>query len=952
MRYFIRKFFWSIVLIIMTGFTGNTAQNQFTVFHYKSADYGGGNQNWDISKDSSGRVFIANNAGLLVFDGSRTRLFELPEKTIVRSVTCIDKRVYTGSFKEFGFWEERSNGLWEYQSLVSLVDSGSFQNDEIWKIVNLGEKIYFQSFGNIFVYDHKTVSKLDLPGPVLFLLKSGEKLFVQEINGGLYEIIDEEFRFLKGSEIFEDTEIKTIINLSENEMIIGTSSIGLYRFDGQNFKEWITEATELLKQFKINDGLLLGNKLVFGTILKGLFVLNSKGHLLHHMNSSNWLQNNTVLALEEDEEENLWVGLDKGFDFVWFHSPIETYRDLYMEAGSVYTAAMFENELYVGTNQGIYFYQINNKGKFDERKLLDDSQGQVWFLKVVDEKLYCGLNDGTFVIENHKLIRVSDVNGGYNFVLNPSDDKRRIVQSSYNEIVVFENEANIWQKSHTISGFNAPARYLETDHFGNLFIGHSITGLYLLQPNSLLDSAVKIKSIGSVDGINFKTNRLFKIDGRIVVPSEDGFYQWDALSERFELWKELNDQLESFAKSKTVISLGQNKYWFVRPNELGMFEIRFGKAIFLYRIIPEMFDLNLIENYENIAPLNDSLQLICLDDGFAILNLYNLNRLGNSTEAPRIKELQFWKLKNLQKIYSKDAENQKKHLSYRFNNVSIAFAAYETVGRKNYFQYLLEGMDENWSEWTTNTGAEYYRLPPGNYVFKLKSLNAKGFESETASFAFRIRPPWYLTYYAFVMYFLLVILFAVLLMNYYRRVLWKKQEQMLREENEQIRARSKQAESELMKLNNERLLNEITSKNMELAKNTMAMIKKNELLIDIRKEFEMQKEELGNRLPSKYFNRINRLIESSLNSEHDWEMFEHLFDQAHENFFKRLKKEYPDLTTSDFRLCAYLKMNLSSKEIAPLLNISIRGVEEKRYRLRKKLGLSTEQNLTEFIIGY
>lgn len=943
---------WLMHFIVFSGLDGKAAESQFTVFHYKSVAFGGGNQNWDISKDSSGRIFIANNAGLLVFDGSRTRLFELPEKTIIRSVTCIGRRVYTGSFKEFGFWQEHRNGLWEYQSLVSLVDSGAFQNDEIWKIVNLGEKIYFQSFGNIFVYDQKTVTKLDLPGPVLFLLKSGERLFVQEIKGGLYEIINEAFRFIPGSEIFEDTEVKTILNLKENEIIIGTSSLGLYRFNGFIFEEWDTEASVLLKQFKINNGLLLGDNLVFGTILKGLFVLNNEGKLLHHMHSSNWLQNNTVLALEEDNEKNLWVGLDKGFDFVWFHSPIETYRDLFMEAGSVYTAAMFENELYVGTNQGIYYYQINKSGKFYDRKLLDDSQGQVWFLKVVDKKLYCGLNDGTFVIKDHKLIRVSDVNGGYNFVSIQTGEKNRMLQSSYNEIVVFEKKSETWEKSHTVKGFNAPARYLESDHLGNLFIGHSITGLYLLQPTPEIDSAVHFRSLGADDGIDFKTNKVFKIDGRIVVPSEKGFYQWDALSGRFELWDELNKQLESFANAQTVISLGQNKHWLIKPNEIGMFEIRFGKAVFLYRIIPEMFDLNLIEDYENIALLNDSLHLICLDDGFAILNIYNLNKLGDSRNAPRIKELQFWKLKNLQKIFHKSIETEKKQLSYRFNNISIAFASHETVGRKKYFQYMLEGMDESWSEWSTNTGAEYYRLPPGNYVFKLKSLTAKGFETEITNFAFRIRPPWYLTIYAFGLYFLLLILFAILLLNYYRRLQWKKQEQQLREENEQIKIRSKQADSELMKLNNERLLNEITSKNMELAKNTMAMIRKNELLIDIRKEFEIQKEELGNRLPSKYFNRINKLIESSLNSEHDWEMFEHLFDQAHENFFKRLKQEYPDLTTSDFRLCAYLRMNLSSKEIAPLLNISIRGVEEKRYRLRKKIGLSTEQNLTEFIIGY
>jgi len=220
------------------------------------------------------------------------------------------------------------------------------------------------------------------------------------------------------------------------------------------------------------------------------------------------------------------------------------------------------------------------------------------------------------------------------------------------------------------------------------------------------------------------------------------------------------------------------------------------------------------------------------------------------------------------------------------------------------------------------------------------------------SLPFRVLAPRYLQWYAFLSYFILSIVLIILSTNTYRRRRWRKQEKLLREENEQIKQQKKQAEAALIQLNNENLLSEIRSKNMELAKNTMAIIKKNELLIEIKKEIEKQKEQLGNRLPTKYYNRINRLIDRSIKSEHEWETFEHLFDQAHENFFKRLKQAYPDLTPSDFRLCAYLRMNLASKEIAPLLNISIRGVEEKRYRLRKKLQLQSNQNLSEFIISF
>jgi FixJ family two-component response regulator len=86
--------------------------------------------------------------------------------------------------------------------------------------------------------------------------------------------------------------------------------------------------------------------------------------------------------------------------------------------------------------------------------------------------------------------------------------------------------------------------------------------------------------------------------------------------------------------------------------------------------------------------------------------------------------------------------------------------------------------------------------------------------------------------------------------------------------------------------------------------------------------------------------------------EDDWESFARHFDQVHTDFIKRLKEKYPQLSPKDLKLCAYLRMNLVSKEIAPLLNISVRGVEISRYRLRKKMQLHAEVNLTDYMIHF
>ena len=118
----------------------------------------------------------------------------------------------------------------------------------------------------------------------------------------------------------------------------------------------------------------------------------------------------------------------------------------------------------------------------------------------------------------------------------------------------------------------------------------------------------------------------------------------------------------------------------------------------------------------------------------------------------------------------------------------------------------------------------------------------------------------------------------------------------------------------------------------------------------IRTEKDSIKSELNNISSLNDIKSITKLLDKNLNSTDDWRLFEEAFNNADKDFMKNLKSKHPNLTPNDLKLCAYLRLNLSSKEIAPLLNISHRSVEVKRYRLRKKMGLEHESGLTEYIL--
>jgi DNA-binding CsgD family transcriptional regulator len=130
----------------------------------------------------------------------------------------------------------------------------------------------------------------------------------------------------------------------------------------------------------------------------------------------------------------------------------------------------------------------------------------------------------------------------------------------------------------------------------------------------------------------------------------------------------------------------------------------------------------------------------------------------------------------------------------------------------------------------------------------------------------------------------------------------------------------------------------------------MDLIRKNKFLQKIKEDLEKIKKSTSDELLKEKINSLITKIDKDIDHKKQWEVFESAFDEVHEDFLKRLQEKYPNLTPKELKLCAYLRMNISTKEIAPLMNISVRGVEICRYRVRKKLNIDRDQNLTRMII--
>lgn len=945
-----------LLLILLIQLFGSAlplfAQDNLIVNHYSKPTFPGGSQNWALSISETGVVFVANNKGLIVLDKKGQSLHKTPDILAIRSVKSYAKRVYTGAFEEMGYWEENSAGGYYYTSLSPLVTNYNLRNDEFWKIAVRDSLVYFQSFGSIFSYDGNQMKPLKLPGTVLLILEANNRLFVQQIDGQLFEIIKDEIIPIQNTSIFSDTEVKSMIALDQKRFIIGTSSKGLFLWDGIKVKPWGNpELNSQLKRYKLNNGIRIDSSLIaFGTIQNGLFISDLQGNLVNQINTNNGLQNNTVLALHATDEGNLWLGLDQGLDFVWLKSPVQRYADLEQTLGAVYTAALLVDELYVGTNQGVFVYEDFNSDK-EKRKpiFIEGTQGQCWYLKIVDGKLYAGLNEATFLIENRKVKKVGFFDGGFNFENPTIYGDSLIWQSTYGPLLLYHKKNEVWQQKRELVGVSGPFRQLVFDHTGNLLLGHLQKGLYLARPNASLDSLTITDTLG-VNLAEKPANKVYSVDNRVVIPSGEKLYQWDPIMSSVSAYEALNEQLNGFEQANTIIAAGGQKYWFAKQNELGLYEVRFEKARLLYHIMPGLYGINMIEGFENVVTLNDSLYAICGESGFALLNVFKLHRYNNDNGTPEIFNIQAKDASGKTKLLGKKAKQVS--VSERWNTLSFYFNSDQPVGQKTYYRYKLEGLDTNWSDWTESNSVNYDRLPSKNYTFRVKSLSVSGVESEVNSLSIEIEKAWYKGWWGIILASCLILISIITANWYWNKRLLLRNNQAMEEERTRLLAEKEHAQAEVLRLVNERLKDEVSDKTMQLVKNTMLISRKNEALVETRDKLLQLKDELGYRLPAKRMDSIVSFINKYLETDHDWESFVLLFDQAHDNFFKRLKDSYAELTASELRLCAYLRMGLSSKEIAPLLNITIRGVEEKRYRLRKRMELSSEQGLTEFIMNF
>ena len=916
------------------------------VRNYSVSDYNAGIQNWAIAQDERGVMYFGNNSGLLEFDGSAWRLYELPTKGIVRAIYISeDGRIYVGSYEEFGYFVRTPYDTLEYHSLKNKVKDFAFHNDEIWDIACVQGEIVFQSFGSLFFYNGNSVEGIRMKNLPLNLFQVGNTFYSQRINGGLYVFAGREMKELIPRKAFGDSDVMVGLPYDDAVLMFTRNQGGFLYRDGR-VEKWETECDDIFKKHTINRAVMTKDSCyVVGTISDGIYALDKKGKLIWKVNTDNKLQNNTVLRLYCDDDNNIWTALDEGIAYIHNNSLIYYYEPPFRKIGMVYDVLVRENEAYIASNQGLYWLR---DGKTE---LVPGLEEQAWFVDEWGKQIFCGHNKGTFLISGLKSKLASDVKGGMCMEKIELKEQSFLLEGAYALLNLYtETASGEYCFTRSLRGFSHMIRHIEVDHQGNIWAKHLRNGLYRFRIDSDMKQVKdvrKYESLGEVKGGSFT---LFKINGRVVFSNGEYFYTYEDMTDSIVPYETMNEQLMELKGIKTVSHANGDYYWFVGDRTVYLVKCAINTFNIELRIPYSLFDGLAVEERGSVVyDKRNNHSYLCLNNAIARIETDSSSLYKSQTRRSLwISEMQV----------TEEFSDKRKTLvvqsgvkvEHEFNTVSftLCYPVYNDYTYK--VRYRLEGYSDQWIPDGRNLQKKYARLPYGSYVFRAEIYDT-GRVLASVEFPFEILSPWYLSYWAVGSYILIGLCLLALLQYIVYRFVKKKKDRVIEQQRVAHQAELERQEKKIIELEKEQLEADLRFKSKELSSVVMMNIAHQEFLNSLKEE--IQKQKLSGQHSRKNLDKLLALVNNNIVSdEESWIMFQANFDRIHENFFRNLKLQYTDLTSGDLRFCALLRLNMPTKEIAKLLNISTRGVDAARYRLRKKFNLLPEESLTDFLINF
>lgn len=767
--------------------------------NFLSNEYGATPQCWQVLQDQSGTMFLGNTSGLLQFDGVSWRKYFPKHYSAAYSVAQDSfGRIYVGSFNELGYLAPDSTGNLVFNTFLNWLDSDLRSFGAIWSVHCTPLGVYYTSRQQIFHFpypdsENESVTTISAETSFLFSFYVNNKLLVPQLNVGLMECIDDSLKLLNDEDIFKEKSINVMVTDNySNSASMQSSDLPIYVIHGQKgvfqyannrITPFSTEIDSILNVgLPISATFLPNGNLAIGTYRKGLFVVDGQGRLQAAFNEESGLPSSSIRYLFVDYEGSLWVSTNDGYSRIEISSPITQFSQSHGLPDLPYVVHRHRGILYVGSDRGVFRLnpakplQLRLPGLTILGPYFEVVSGiestQFWAMTSVGDELLAGTNNALYLIDD--TIAEIYFEGAFYDLSRSMLDSNRVwiatsegIKSIYAQPNARQNLSGPkidWVDEGLVAGFSGNLRWLKEDKNGRLWAvprqGNIVHRVDF--EDYKLPSESKVKSFRLV-GIDTQIRelRLHMLNGEVRINTRDTLYRFDEKLEEFTVDSNFATLLNGYYQVNNIAidshqniwaGLGSEYYSAVRlkPIDKNTFDIKFLASIsqtakYALRIYPdgtgiawfvggsELIRLDSNTNIDLGREFSALVRRVHTFDGDTLYNGRTSSPIGASPiPVPKLP-------------FSKNA--------MRFEYAATAYMR----DANNSYQYILEGFDRNWSEWTKETRKDYTNLPEGSYRFRLLAKNDLGRVGNESAFDFVILAPWFRSWWAYSIYLLLFI---------------------------------------------------------------------------------------------------------------------------------------------------------------------------------------------------
>ena len=936
------------------------------VVNYNNEQYNGGVQNWDVQQDKNGILYFCNNEGLLTFNGRYWSIYRLPNFTSVRSIAIDSKnRIFIGAQDEIGYFFPDNKGVLKYNSLVKLLPENLRKIADIWDISIVNDEVFFRSVNAILQYKDGIIKIYKPADTWSYLGKAGNKIYAQAKNAGLFFYDKEIWKPVCSHPVLKESSITSISAYNGDTLLVSTLKKGFFLICNNQLVPFKTKLDDVF----FNDRVFFASQMnknlyAVGTTSGGVYLINKQGELVQRYNYREGLQNNNVRGILLDSDKNMWLALDDGIAYVAINSAIKNISPDRNKQITSYAFRKINQRIYIGTSNGLYTSKLDNRSAdlslstagFGE---VINTKGQVWGLDEINNQLLMAHEDGAFTVNADVAKPVYALPGTWMFQpLQNVYPAKNVLVGTYSGLQTINFANGVFTNGDKIQGISETLRFIVVGNDDKIWASHPYHGVYKIELSADRKKVIKTTLFSDKDGLPSKLyNYVYRIKNRVVIATVNGIYEYDEKQNHFYKFKLFGNAFNNIS-IQYLKEDNDGNVWFVSNKKVGVADFSKSTANrpFTMIYLPEL-DGKVVGGFESIYTLDNENIFIGANKGAYHVNykkyVKNLSKprvvIGSIKLFGQKDSLVFggYFTKNGLAIPKQDISRIPEYKN-ALNSIHFEFASTLFEHEKNTrFSYQLVGFDDAWSEWTSKSEKDYTNLPHGEYTFNVKARTDVGNESAVVSYTFVILPAWYSTIWMKIACLVIFLLLIRLLIRWQKKKHIKEQERMSYLHQLEL----DRTEKEIVRLKNEKLEADVTYKNKELSTMTMHLVQRGKVLAKIKEVISSvikNQENVTENSPS--FRHLIRLIKDVEKKDQELDHLSVHFNHVNTEFFNKLKDLYPDLSQNDLKFCAYLSMNLSSKEMAQLMNITIKAVEVGRYRLRKKLNLKPETNLYEFLM--